>query len=233
MDKTQMLLSGTTALTLLVLVAGWRIRQKRRRLRWNREWFIREYAFPSHLDDSLRREYPMLTREQLPLVHRAMRSYFACWLQAGFRPVAMPSWLVDAYWHAFILDTRAYAAFCTSAFGRFFHHVPAALATQAGGMGEAMQRTWRLCCAQEGIAHGAVAGVPLLFLIDERIRIPEAMRHDIDSLRKASADGNACSSGCGGGCGGNGGGHRSADGHGDGGDSDGGGSGCGGGCGGD
>ena len=113
MDKMQMLLFGTAALTLLVLVAGWRIRQKRRRLRWSREWFIREYAFPPHLDDSLRREYPMLTREQLPLVHRAMRSYFACWLQAGFRPVAMPSRLVDAYWHAFILDTRAYAAFWT------------------------------------------------------------------------------------------------------------------------
>ena len=228
MDKTQMLLFGTTALALLVLVAGWRIRQKRRRLRWSREWFIREYAFPSHLDDSLRREYPMLTREQLPLVHRAMRSYFACWLQAGSRPVAMPSRLVDAYWHAFILDTRAYATFCTSAFGRFFHHVPAALATQASGMGEAMQRTWRLCCAQEGIAHGAVAGVPLLFLIDERIGIPEAMRHDIDALRKASADGSACSSGCGGGS------HRDNDGHGD---SDGGGSdggdGGGGGCGGD
>ena len=229
MDKMQMLLSGTTALGLLSLVGGWRIKQKRQRLRWNREWFIREYTFPSHLDDSLRREHPMLTREQLPLVHRAMRSYFACWLQAGFRPVAMPSRLVDAYWHAFILDTRAYAGFCETAFGRFFHHVPAAVASHAGDMGEAMQRTWRLCCAQELIPLDAPAGVPQLFEIDVRIGIPDAMRHDFESLRKASTDGKACSSGCGGtsSCSG---GRSDNDGHGDsdGGGSDGGGGGCGG-----
>lgn len=229
MDKMQMLLSGTTALGLLSLVGSWRIKQKRQRLRWNREWFIREYTFPSHLDDSLLREYPMLRREQLPLVHRAMRSYFACWLQAGFRPVAMPSRLVDAYWHAFILDTRAYAGFCETAFGRFFHHVPAAVATQAGDMGEAMQRTWRLCCAQELIPLDAPAGVPQLFEIDARIGIPDAMRHDLESLRKASTDPNACSSGCGGtsSCSG---GRSDNDGHGDsdGGGSDGGGGGCGG-----
>lgn len=231
MDTTVIALSSAVALGFVLLAGAWRIRQKRRRLRWNREWFIREYAFPAHLDEALCREYPMLGREQLPLVHRAMRSYFVCWLHGGFRPVAMPSRLVDAYWHAFILDTRAYAAFCTSAFGRFFHHVPAALASPASSMDAAMQRTWRLCCRQEGIAHGAVAGVPLLFLIDERTGIPEAMRHDIDSLRKASTDGNACSGGCGGAssCGG---GHRDNDGHGDGNGSDGG-DGGGGGCGGD
>ncbi len=226
MDKMQMLLSGTTALGLLSLVGGWRIKQKRQRLRWNREWFIREYSFPSHLDDSLLREYPMLGRGQLPLVHRAMRSYFACWLQAGFRPVAMPSRLVDAYWHAFILDTRAYAGFCQIAFGRFFHHVPALAVLEAGDMGEAMQRTWRLCCAQELIPLDAPAGVPLLFMIDERIGIPDAMRHDIESLRKASTAGNACSSGCGGAGGCSGG--RSDNDHGDSDGGDGGGGGCGG-----
>lgn len=233
MDKMVIAMSGAAALGFVLLSGVWRMKQKRQRLRWNREWFIREYAFPSHLDDSLRREYPMLAREQLPLVHRAMRSYFVCWLHGGFRPVAMPSRLVDAYWHAFILDTRAYAAFCTSAFGRFFHHVPAAVATPASGMGEAMQRTWRLSCTQEGIAHGAAAGVPLLFLIDERIGIPDAMRHDIEALRNASTDPGACAGGCGGGssCSG---GRSDNDGHGDSGcgGSDGG-DGGGGGCGGD
>lgn len=225
MDKLIIVMSSAAALGGVLLAGGWRNSKKRQRLRWNREWFIREYTFPSHLDDSLLREYPMLGREQLPLVHRAMRSYFACWLQAGFRPLAMPSRLVDAYWHAFILDTRAYAGFCQIAFGRFFHHVPALAVLEAGDMGEAMRRTWRLCCAQEMIPLDAPAGVPLLFMIDERIGIPGAMRHDIESLRKASTAGNACSSGCGGtgGCSDN-----------DHGDSDGGGSdGGGGGCGGD
>lgn len=231
MATTVIALSSAAALGCVLLAGRWHLRQKQRRLRRDREQFIESYSFPSHLDDALRREYPMLRREQLPLVHRAVRSYFACWLQAGYRPVAMPSRLVDAYWHAFILDTRAYAGFCATAFGRFFHHVPAAVASHAGDMGEAMQRTWRLCCAQELIPLDAPAGVPLLFEIDARIGIPDAMRHDIESLRKASTDGSACSSGCGGasGCSG---GRSDNDGHGDSGGSDGG-DGGGGGCGGD
>ncbi len=40
--------------------------------------------------------------------------------------LAMPSAGVEALWHAFLLDTRAYAAFCEKAFGRLLHHAPAA-----------------------------------------------------------------------------------------------------------
>lgn len=35
-----------------------------------------------------------------------------------------PSPEVDALWHAFILDTRVYAAWCEERYGRFIHHVP-------------------------------------------------------------------------------------------------------------
>jgi hypothetical protein len=50
------------------------------------------------------------------------------WLEARM-PVAEqlplgPSTVVDAVWHAHILDTRAYAAFCQRHFGRFEHHDP-------------------------------------------------------------------------------------------------------------
>ena len=31
---------------------------------------------------------------------------------------------MDAVWHAHILDTRVYAAFCDATFGRFEHHDP-------------------------------------------------------------------------------------------------------------
>ena len=40
---------------------------------------------------------------------------------------AVPSADLDAYWETHILDTRKYAADCTSAFGGFLHHVPNAL----------------------------------------------------------------------------------------------------------
>jgi hypothetical protein len=36
----------------------------------------------------------------------------------------VPSKLVDAFWHAHILDTRSYAADCQHVFGYFLHHFP-------------------------------------------------------------------------------------------------------------
>lgn len=200
MDMTDSLaLAGFAAAAAGGLAIAWRIRAKRRRLLRQREAFIQRHVFPPHLRAALRETWPHLRDDELSLVERAMRSYFLCWLQSGFRPVAMPSRLVDAFWHAFILDTRAYGAFCTIAFGRFFHHVPAALAGLTSGQDAAMQRTWRLCCVQEGIRPGASSGAPLLFMIDARIGIPGAMRHDLDALRRGSTDGSGCSGGCGGG----------------------------------
>jgi len=42
----------------------------------------------------------------------------------GYRGLGMLSPEVDDVWHAFILFTREYAAFCQDAFGTFIHHVP-------------------------------------------------------------------------------------------------------------
>ena len=42
----------------------------------------------------------------------------------GYRGLAMLRPDVDEVWHAFILFTREYSAFCQEAFGTFVHHVP-------------------------------------------------------------------------------------------------------------
>ncbi|HET7011700.1 MAG TPA: hypothetical protein VFI11_13065 [Anaerolineales bacterium] len=42
----------------------------------------------------------------------------------GYRGLGMVSPAVDEAWHAFILFTREYAAFCHKAFGQFIHHIP-------------------------------------------------------------------------------------------------------------
>ena len=42
----------------------------------------------------------------------------------GYRGLGMISPELDEVWHAFILFTRDYAAFCQAAFGEFIHHVP-------------------------------------------------------------------------------------------------------------
>lgn len=45
-------------------------------------------------------------------------------IHLGYRGMAMCSKYVDEVWHAFILHTRDYAAFCESVFGTFLHHEP-------------------------------------------------------------------------------------------------------------
>jgi hypothetical protein len=216
-----MVVAGTPMVVAGVVGSVWWAGRKRRHLQLERERFIRSHAFPRHLDAALRERYPMLTRDEIELAERALRSYFLCWMQSGFRPLAMPSKLVDVLWHAFILDTRAYQSFCATAFGRFFHHIPSAMAHESAGLRGAMQRTWYLCCVQENIRGEQAERVPLLFSVDEMTGIPDGIRHDIAQLRRSSPQ---AAMACGGG-----GGHAYGDG-GDGGGADGGG--CGGGCGG-
>ena len=56
------------------------------------------------------------------VVDQALAFLAACAVNTG-APLA-PSELVDIGWHAFILHTRDYEAFCQRIAGRFLHHVP-------------------------------------------------------------------------------------------------------------
>jgi hypothetical protein len=54
--------------------------------------------------------------------------------------------IVDEMWHLFVLDTKAYAAYCQTSFGRFIDHVPDGRFVQtAGGWNDfhdAYERAW-------------------------------------------------------------------------------------------
>lgn len=52
-----------------------------------------------------------------------MKRYLAL-VGLGYRGLGMASRAVDEAWHAFLLFTKDYDAFCRSAFGEFIHHVP-------------------------------------------------------------------------------------------------------------
>lgn len=184
---------------------------------YRREHSIRTYVFPRTVLDSLRETWPHLQEKDEFLVARALRQFFLVHLRARGKPVGMPSKAVDALWHAFILDTRAYHDFCRHAFGRYFHHVPAARMRTAIGADEGMRRTWYLACLEENIPPKAATRLPLLFAIDEKLRIPDA--HTFVLTREGvrpegsscggyscggsgSGDGGGGDGGCGGGCGG-------------------------------
>ncbi len=99
------------------LLATWARRQ--------RELAIRERPLPQFLKRKLREHHPHLDGRDCDLVERGFRQFFNACLRSDKSFVAMPSKVVDSYWHEFILHTRAYAGWCKLTLGRFLHHTPA------------------------------------------------------------------------------------------------------------
>jgi hypothetical protein len=128
----------------------------------------------------------------------------------------MPSRAVDIAWHEMILMTRTYHAFCDRAFGYYLHHSPESVMDEP--MRDSLART---LAAVDG-RSAAIAGVPLLFAIDNELGIEDGYaweEGDIDELRTVqpyhaygdpggggggSFGGDSGSSCAGGGCGGGG-----------------------------
>ncbi|GHC51578.1 glycine-rich domain-containing protein [Streptomyces cinnamoneus] len=57
---------------------------------------------------------------------------------ASEKPLS-PSPLVDDFWHAFVLRTKAYADFCQGTFGKFVHHQPGFLDRDEHGGGKGLR----------------------------------------------------------------------------------------------
>lgn len=63
------------------------------------------------------------TKEHLNEVEDLYRKFLALNLLYPERKIC-PTGPIDDFWHAHILDTRAYAEDCDRLFGRFLHHFP-------------------------------------------------------------------------------------------------------------
>lgn len=216
---------GTTvaAVAAGVAWARWRAALGRR--------FILAQPFPAFLRTKLRGHYPALSDAQLADVERGLRQFFVASAQARGRFVAMPSRVVDALWHEFILHTRGYEAYCRRAFGRLLHHTPAEALPPGAAAGTqrhaGLRRAWYWSCKEEGIDPKRPAALPLLFALDAALAIEGGYRYVPDCTLLGAVRGDThcgTSFGCGSSCGSSGGGDG---GGGDGGD--GGGGGCGGG----
>lgn len=167
-----------------------------------REKAIRAHVFFSAMFDKLREKHPHLTPKDCQLVARALREFFLAHLKSKRGFVGMPSRVVDDLWHEFILHTREYQRFCDSAFGKYFHHVPAGAMGKNKYSDEALRLTWRYACREENINPRKPTRLPLLFAIDEKLKITGGFTYTLDKQRKAANDtSNSCSGG-GGGCGG-------------------------------
>jgi len=233
-------LQGGIALVLVALVcvalhAALRVWETSLRRR-----FIREATFPRFLGAKLLAQYPQLQPRDVELVLHGLRQFFIAYLRSRRQFVAMPSRVVDAAWHEFILHTRAYEAWCNAAFGNLLHHTPAEVLGRDPKRNDGLRRTWYWACKEESIDPRKPGRLPLLFALDRKFAIAGGYSYvpDCSEINRQAGSDSYCGTSFG--DGGGGGVSGDADGFGgceSSGDSGGGGDGgsdggCGGGCGG-
>lgn len=169
-------------------------------VRWQREVAVREAPLPQFLKRKLREHYPHLSGKDCDLVERGLRQFFLATLRSDRRYVAMPSKVVDAMWHEFILHTRAYRDWCETALGWFLHHTPAeALGAKAQG-NDGLRRAWYWACRDEAISPRKPTRLPLLFALDAKLAIAGGFQYVPDCrdiARKGAAGGDSSGSYCG------------------------------------
>ena len=137
-----------------------------------RRMAIREGRLPVLAKRKLRQQYPQLEAKDADLVERGFRQFFMAGARSGGQYVGMPSKVVDAYWHAFILDTRGYADWCDRTLGRFLHHVPAERLGSDAKANDGLRRAWFWACKDEAINPRQPSRLPLLFALDTKLGIP-------------------------------------------------------------
>lgn len=148
----------------------------RRRQAQQRELYIDEYEFPRPVLAKFRQQYPALRDSDVAIVVQGLRQFFQIHRRTHPLPIGMPSKAVDDLWHEFILDTRAYRSFCDTAFGHFFHHVPAGAVAAGEHVSQDLRRTWREACRLQGLSIATTASLPLLFTLDQALGIPNGNR---------------------------------------------------------
>ena len=154
------------------------------RIRHKREQHIRTYVFSAVLFDRLRKLHPHLTTKECQLVARALRQFFLVYLNSGRAYVGMPSRVTDDLWHEFILHTQAYGRFCREAFGRYLHHAPAGALGMGSKEDQGLRRTWRFACREENIDPNKPTRLPLLFALDEKLKIDGGVRYTLGQFER-------------------------------------------------
>ncbi len=194
-------------------------------IRIQRERRLRQYQFPSSLQRKLQQRFPQYSNAQWREVLEALRDWFAVARRARNLPLSMPSQAVDEAWHEFILMTRSYHDFCSSALGRYLHHVPAEAMRAPGQAQEGLRRAWKISCALERVNPRQPSHLPRLFVLDAAMSFPGGFHYALNCPPRADGSADAhcashigCSTGgsgcgtsgcssdsggsCGGGCGG-------------------------------
>lgn len=151
--------------------------------RLEREAYIRSFKFPLGATARIGNKYPSLSPQDLESVSHGLRHFFLAHLKSGFATIAMPSQVVSDLWQEFILHEREYQVFMEKAFGRMLHHTAASMP-----IGDEAEKTdWALCwqhaCREEKIDPDAPGRLPLLFALDEKLKIENGLRYRLEGNR--------------------------------------------------
>lgn len=77
----------------------------------------------SFVIDRVKRDHPDWTEDRINAAVAEYREYLM-YISASRNLHVLPPLDADEVWHAHIIHTREYAAFCQEHFGQFLHHVP-------------------------------------------------------------------------------------------------------------
>lgn len=176
--------SSVAALVISFTLVAIVIRSIRER---NRQQFIEDYQWPPGVLGGLAKTYPDLSPQNHDTVGRGLKQFFQSYRRSKYQFVSMPSQVADELWHSFIVDTRAYDAFCRRAFGRFLHHKPATTLSPVQKSNAGLRRVWWHSCKLEKLDPAKPAHLPLLFALDGLFNIPGGYRYTADcaALRAA------------------------------------------------
>lgn len=149
------------------------------RLAYTQRRALETFVFPERIPLEVRKLVPTpLADAQIAELIEGFRGYLRI-VQRDGPGHAMPSRGVDAVWHAFLMMTRDYAAFCQRINGGMIHHLP--VGPDCEYTRRAAYKSWLACCRDEGINADTPERLPLLFTYDARFGIPNAMHFSVEA----------------------------------------------------
>jgi len=141
-------------------------------VRLRRKKFIKNYRFPSIIEQKLISEYPQLVDSDIPTIFHALEQYNLCCVQANKWDTTSPSKIVDFAWQQFRENNEEYDLYCRRAFGRVLPDEPFHKIVSQDDISEELTRTWANTCEITNINRSKPRDLPILFSIDHALNIP-------------------------------------------------------------
>ena len=142
--------------------------------------YLENYQFIDIVIAKFKEKHKNLTDADIELVIKGLKNYFYISSRSS-DIIILPSIVLDDLWHEFILYSKEYNSFCNEAFGRFLHHSPND--TKSFDVDMARFLAWEESCKLEGLNPSTTSELPLIFKIDELLKIKNGLYYSVSKER--------------------------------------------------